>query len=104
MNHFLTMSDKFAVLQDYPKEGPPIPEREKVQRKKDKHDPGNLRRDKTKRGGKGKDNWGTPEDDLKYLNEGLEEDYEEEELEKNSKIEKEDKAPFVHIQKVLENE
>ena len=54
------MSDHFAILQDYPKEGPPVPEREKVHRGKNKHESGTGRRDKEKREGRGQGNWGDP--------------------------------------------
>jgi len=73
------MSDKFDILKDYPAEGPANPERTKIVREKDRHEPGNGRRDKTKRDGRGPSNWGDPKEDVKYLNEGLEEDLEEEE-------------------------
>ena len=63
------MSDKFAVLKDYPAEGPEVPEREKIVRKKDKHESGTGRKDKTKKEGKGLGNWGNPEDDIKHLGE-----------------------------------
>ena len=63
------MADKLAVLKDYPAEGPEVPDREKIVRKKDKHESGTGRRDKTKRDGKGKGNWGNPEDDIKHLGE-----------------------------------
>ncbi|EAY07022.1 hypothetical protein TVAG_174920 [Trichomonas vaginalis G3] len=77
------MSDKLAVLKDYPKDGPEMPEREKIVRQKDRHDPGNGRRDKTKRQGNGAGNWGDPKDDIKYIN-----DHEPQEDELEEKAEK----------------
>ena len=77
-NHFLVMSDKFEVLKDYPKDGPEMPEREKIVRNKDRHESGTGRKDKTKRSGKGAGNWGSPEDDIKYLDEHEKEEEEEE--------------------------
>jgi len=52
------MSNPFAILKDYPEDGPEVPQREKVTRSKDRHVPGNNRRDKTKRDGRGPSNWG----------------------------------------------
>lgn len=80
-HHFIfLMSDKLAVLKDYPKDGPEVPEREKIVRTKDRHESGTGRRDKTKRQGKGAGNWGDPKDDVKYMDEvEPQEDYEEEE-------------------------
>ena len=70
------MSDHFAILKDYPKEGPPVPEREKVVRAKNKHEPGNGRRDKEKRDGHGAGNWGDPIKD--QMNAKADEDNQEE--------------------------
>lgn len=58
--HFIFMSNPLAALEGYPKEGPEVPEREKVKREKDRHDPGTGRRDREKRQGKGGANWGDP--------------------------------------------
>lgn len=55
--------EQFAALDGYPKDGPEMPEREKVHRDKDKHDPGTGRRDREKREGRGKGNWGNALDD-----------------------------------------
>lgn len=82
--HFIyIMSDKFAVLEGYPKDGPEVPERTKVERAKDRHESGTGRKDKVKRGGRGPSNWGNPEDDLKHPEdfEPQEENLEEEEEE-----------------------
>ena len=54
------MSSPLAALEGYPKEGPEVPEREKVKREKDRHESGTGRRDREKRGGKGPSNWGDP--------------------------------------------
>ena len=59
------MSNPFAILADYPKEGPAAPEREKVHRQKDHHESGTGRRDRTKREGRGPANWGNPRDDTR---------------------------------------
>jgi hypothetical protein len=56
-------SHPLAALSGYPPEGPPIPEREKVTRAKDRHEPGTGRRDRQKRQGRGPSNWGDPIDD-----------------------------------------
>jgi hypothetical protein len=53
-------TNRFAILNDYPPEGPEVPEREKVRRAKNKHEPGTGRRDNTKRQGAGPSNWGNP--------------------------------------------
>ena len=66
------------ILKDYPKDGPEMPEREKVQRSKNKHESGTGRKDTTKREGRGKGNWGNPEDDIKHLGERDPDDEEEE--------------------------
>lgn len=60
------MSNPFAILADYPDNGPAMPQREKVHRQKDKHDPGTGRRDKEKRQGRGPSNWGNPMDDVTH--------------------------------------
>lgn len=54
------MSNPLAALEGYPKEGPEVPEREKVKREKDRHESGTGRRDREKRGGAGAANWGDP--------------------------------------------
>ena len=59
------MSNPFAILADYPQEGPAVPAREKTVRAKDHHESGTGRRDKTKREGRGAGNWGNAKDDLK---------------------------------------
>ncbi|EAY12189.1 hypothetical protein TVAG_003950 [Trichomonas vaginalis G3] len=59
------MSNPFAILADYRKEGPAVPEREKIVRQKDRHESGTGRRDKTKREGRGMSNWGQPGDEAK---------------------------------------
>lgn len=59
------MSNPFAILADYPAEGPAVPQREKIVRQKDRHESGTGRRDKTKREGRGPSNWGNPADDAK---------------------------------------
>jgi hypothetical protein len=67
----------FAVLQDYPKEGPEMPEREKLKRAKDRHESGTGRRDREKRQGRGQSNWGNPIDDGLAVAQEEERDYEE---------------------------
>ena len=57
------MSNPFAILADYPADGPAVPEREKVRRDKNKHVPGTGRRDKVKREGRGASNWGNALED-----------------------------------------
>lgn len=57
------MSNPFAILADYPADGPAVPEREKVRREKNKHVPGTGRRDKVKREGRGAGNWGNALED-----------------------------------------
>jgi hypothetical protein len=59
-NKYHSMAHPLAALQDYPPEGPPIPESKKEPREKDRHDPGTGRRDRQKRQGRGKFNWGDP--------------------------------------------
>lgn len=59
------MSNPFAILADYPEDGPAVPTREKVRREKNKHEPGTGRRDKEKRQGRGQSNWGNALDDAK---------------------------------------
>lgn len=83
--------EAFAVLDDYPKDGPDMPEREKVQRKKDKHDPGTGRRDREKREGRGPSNWGNPMDDTRQFPE--EHDDEEEMAEAPAEKAKTDYVP-----------
>ena len=51
------------ALKGYPKEGPAMPERQKIYREKDRHEPGTGRRDREKREGKGLSNWGDPIED-----------------------------------------
>jgi hypothetical protein len=58
------MAQPLASLDGYPPEGPPIPEREKVVRTKDRHEPGTGRRDREKRQGRGPSNWGDPIGDV----------------------------------------
>lgn len=59
--HFIfKMSHLFEALKGYPKEGPEVPEREKIHREKDRHEPGTGRRDREKREGRGRSNWGDP--------------------------------------------
>ena len=70
-------SNRFAVLSEYPEGIPPVPEREKVHREKDHHEPGTGRRDRQKREGRGRSNWGNALDeanrpDLKEPEEGAE--------------------------------
>jgi len=97
------MTDKFDILRDYPPEGPPIPERSKIIREKDHHEPGNGRRDKTKRGGRGPSNWGDPKDDAKYLKDGVgEEEEEEEEVEEDPLKSPAEKAPPVSAAKYFQ--
>ena len=70
----MSKQEAFKVLENYPKEGPPVPEREKVHREKNKHESGTGRRDREKREGRGKDNWGNDLDDqLHQLDEEPEE-------------------------------
>ena len=71
------MSNKFEVLKGYPVKGPKVPDREKIIRMKDRHESGTGRKDKTKRNGKGRGNWGNPEDDYKYMYE-IEDEFDEE--------------------------
>lgn len=51
------------ALKGYPKEGPEMPERQKIHREKDRHEPGTGRRDREKREGRGRSNWGDPIND-----------------------------------------
>ena len=66
------MSHPLEALKGYPKDGPDMPERQKVHREKDRHEPGTGRRDREKREGKGRSNWGDPiEDQLAVENEPI---------------------------------
>lgn len=58
-----TKKEQFAALDGYPKDGPEMPEREKVHREKNKHESGTGRRDREKREGRGQSNWGNALDD-----------------------------------------
>ena len=64
-------TNRFAILNDYPAEGPEVPEREKVHRSKNKHESGTGRRDNNKRQGQGQSNWGNPlQESVRASNEG----------------------------------
>lgn len=58
------MSNPFAILAEYPEGGPEVPQRQKIHREKNKHEPGTGRRDTEKRQGRGKSNWGNALDDV----------------------------------------
>ncbi|KAH0787584.1 lipid phosphate phosphatase 2-like isoform X1 [Histomonas meleagridis] len=75
----------FEILKDYPKEGPEVPERQKVHREKDRHVSGTGRTDRIKRQGRGPSNWGDPIKDSLAANEEVieEEELGEEEEEHN---------------------
>ncbi|KAK8845015.1 hypothetical protein M9Y10_021191 [Tritrichomonas musculus] len=79
------MSNKkeaFAVLDNYPKDGPEMPERGKVHREKNKHESGTGRRDREKREGRGQSNWGNALDDqLAEQHHHEEEEYDDEHAE-----------------------
>lgn len=63
-----------------------MPEREKVHREKDRHEPGTGRRDREKREGKGKSNWGDPiEDQLAADNEPIVDEQDEAPVEEEPK-------------------
>ena len=88
------MSNKkeaFAALDGYPKDGPEMPEREKVHRDKNKHESGTGRRDREKREGRGQSNWGNALDD--QLADYHEEDNEEVEEPQENPTEKKDFKP-----------
>ena len=94
------MSNRFAILADYPKEGPAVPEREKVQRQKDHHESGTGRRDRTKREGRGPSNWGNPRDDTRVnrkadrIDAEVEKDQDATEVDSTPKVQYVDAAQF----------
>lgn len=57
-------ANRFAALSDYDPQAE-VPEREKVHREKDRHEPGAGYRGTMKRQGRGRDNWGNDIDDAK---------------------------------------
>ncbi|OHT13880.1 hypothetical protein TRFO_15906 [Tritrichomonas foetus] len=69
----MSKKEQFAVLEGYPKDGPEMPEREKVHREKNKHESGTGRRDREKREGRGQSNWGNPLDDVNHSHSDCEE-------------------------------
>jgi hypothetical protein len=94
------MSNPFAILSDYPEEGPAMPEREKIVRTKDRSESGTGRRDRTKRDGRGPSNWGNPADDHKVnlkaekIEEKLEGEEQKEVVEEKPKIQYVDPSQF----------
>lgn len=87
------MSNPLAALEGYPKEGPEVPDREKVKREKDRHESGTGRRDREKRGGKGPANWGDPIKDQLAAEADADEDVPEEQGQQESGEKKNYTAP-----------
>ena len=88
-------NNPFAILKDYPQEGPAVPERTKVVRTKDHHESGTGRVDKTKRQGKGPSNWGNEVDDFKNNRGPIEEKVETEEKAQEGAEEKKEEVKKV---------
>lgn len=81
------MSHPLEALKGYPKDGPEMPERQKIYREKDRHDPGTGRRDREKRNGKGSSNWGDPiEDQIAAENDPIGDEEKESPVEDEPKI------------------
>ena len=79
-------ANRFAILKEYPADGFPVEQRQKVRREKDRHVPGTGRTDRVKREGRGAANVGNYKDDLKYDDEPEQQESGEEVVEEAPKV------------------